>query len=433
MVFAAFLIALVAVYILQSFIYGERIFARLHYRAYFDREETEEGEEVFLYEEITNDGSLPIPNAKVSTRLEEGLKFIVTDKKDGSTLLTESVQSVFVLRGHAVIRRKWRIKCQKRGLYRPTGCVMVVNNIFGTGAASRTLKFSDIEDKRNTQLCVIPAIGEIPECGVENEFILGDRSVLLGMLEDPLDCNGIREYREGDPMNSFNWSATAAHDKLLVNRYEFTRERRYNVILNLRSRDNERDVHIPSIASVSEDSIKVCASLLDRAAANQPNVRLLVNTLADIEEGSRIAAESAYRTLDRDIDLKKKKFVHSSELNESEKVINTEKELLLTPPFVGKKDMADSLRLLAELPLYYTLTLEKTLELIADGEFPELMDGSFVIVTPYVNERILSFHNIMKARGVKVAFYISSTSQFDISERETEAETIYIQPSARVS
>ena len=92
-----------------------------------------------MYEEISNLGGLPIPNAKVNTRLPEGLKFITTNKKNGQTVLTEGVQSVFVLRGHAVIRRKWRIKCEKRGMYRPLESVMIVNDLFGSKSYDKIL------------------------------------------------------------------------------------------------------------------------------------------------------------------------------------------------------------------------------------------------------------------------------------------------------
>ena len=425
MVFIALLIAVLTVYLVQSKIYSDRVFSQLTYRADFGCEETVAGEETFMYEEITNLGGLPIPNAKVNTRLPEGLKFVTTDKKSGETVLSEGVQSVFVLRGHAVIRRKWRIKCEKRGVYRPIGCVMIVNDLFGTGAVSKALEFSDFEERQNTLLYVVPEIEEITSADVENEFILGDRSVLLGMLEDPLENNGIREYRDGDPMNSFNWSATAAHDKLLVNRYEFTRERRYNIILNLRSRDNERDSHVPSIPTSTEESIKICAALLDRAAATQPSVRLAVNTLADVETARRLAEESAYRTADKTAENSAIYRTEDKKHVSEERETDHGKDILVTAPFMGKQDLADALRLLSELPLYYTCTLEKMLENIADGDRPELFDGSFIIITPYVNERILRFYDSMKKRGIKVVFYLSSASQFDISQKETDAEIIY--------
>jgi len=423
MAFIALLIAVAAVYLLQSKIYSERVFSKLRYSAYFDTEETIAGEETFLYEEITNLSGLPIPNAKVNTRLPDGLKFITTDKKSGKEMLTEGVQSVFVLRGHAVIRRKWRIKCEKRGVYKPLGCVMIVNDLFGTGAVSKSLSFSDFEERKKTVLYVIPQISELPEANVENEFILGDKAVLMGILSDPLVNNGIREYRDGDPMNSFNWAATAAHDKLLVNSYDFTRERRYNIILNLRSRDNERDTHIPSIAENVEESIRVCAALLDAAADSQPSVRLAINTLTDLPLAIKIAEESAYRTYDSENTA-----IYRGESGKKASEANDfapQADLLVTSPFMGKADLADALRLLSELPLYYSCTLEKMLECIADGERPELFDGSFIIITPYVNERILRFYDDMKKRGVGVAFYLSSTSQYDLSQKETDAEIIY--------
>ena len=91
MAFIALLIAVFAVYMIQSKIYSERVFSQLTYRAYFGCEETVAGEETFMYEEITNLGGLPIPNAKVNTRLPDGLRFITTDKKSGQTVLTDGV------------------------------------------------------------------------------------------------------------------------------------------------------------------------------------------------------------------------------------------------------------------------------------------------------------------------------------------------------
>ena len=43
------------------------------------RNEVFEGEQLYLYEEITNDKLLPIPYAKIETELPEGLSFILLD------------------------------------------------------------------------------------------------------------------------------------------------------------------------------------------------------------------------------------------------------------------------------------------------------------------------------------------------------------------
>ena len=417
MVFVALMISVLVVYYIQTKLYAVRVFGQLRYRAYFESEETEEGNTVHFYEEISNLGSLPIPNAKVNTELPDGLKFIITDKRNGALTYTQGVQSVFVLRGGSPVRRKWRVRCEKRGVYSPRGCVMIINDLFGTEAVSRTLTFAELEDKRNTVLSVFPAISPLPECGAENRFILGDKTVVMGLLADPLQRGGIREYRDGDPQNAFNWAATAAHDKLLVNSYEYTRERKFNVILNLCSRDNERDAHIPSTPSITEDSIKLCASLLDMAALSQPDVRLIINTPSDIEYARGKLAESPYRTLG-DSEAEKRK-------NAGITAWNAESDVLITKPFCGKRDTLEALRVLSEIPCYYSCTLERLLDGVAEGELPLGNDGSFVVVTPYVNERILNFYDVMLKRGVRVAFYVSSAVRFDISSLETGAEIIY--------
>ena len=66
------------------------------------------------------------------------------------------------------------------------------------------------------------------------------------------------------------------------------------------------------------------------------------------------------------------------------------------------------------------------METVAEGELPQLFDGSFIIITPYVNERILKFYDVMKSRGVKVAFFISDSSQFDVSQKEIDSEALVV-------
>ena len=106
--------------------------------------------------------------------------------------------------------------------------------------------------------------------------------------------------------------------------------------------------------------------------------------------------------------------------------LDAENDVFVSRPFCGKHDTLDALRALAELPPYYSCTLERLLETVSDGGLPELLDGSFVVVTPYVNERILEFYTKMLKRGIRVAFYLTSSQGLDISAKETDAEIVFV-------
>ena len=87
----------------------------MNYRVTVSAEEVFEGDDVYIYEELSNDKALPVPNAKVEAQIPDGLALrLLTD--NGGEQLCRSVQSIFVLGSHRVIKRRWRIKCLRRGV-----------------------------------------------------------------------------------------------------------------------------------------------------------------------------------------------------------------------------------------------------------------------------------------------------------------------------
>ena len=86
MLFLALLAALLIVYLVQRGIYRKYIFKNLGYRVTLSAEEVVEGDDVFMYEELSNAKALPVPSAKVETELPEGAVICLAKGQEASAL-----------------------------------------------------------------------------------------------------------------------------------------------------------------------------------------------------------------------------------------------------------------------------------------------------------------------------------------------------------
>lgn len=379
MLFLALLGALIAAVMIQYFIYKKRSLAGLRYEAMLSETEVFEGDEIYLYEEITNDSKLPLPYIKIDSVLPEGLDYCLFEAKSQSKKqhYTRQLQSVFVLRPGVTVRRRWRVRCTVRGDYKLDGVIAVASDILGFYTGTRRLEF---EEKRSNTITVLPRPIDLEEHFASSKYLCGDVISNICPVTDPLRIFGIREYMHGDPMNSVNWKATARHRELMVNIRERTVRHQFNIILNMNSRPIEQYPDRPSDTKAIEKSIIVAASILDRVAAEDIPIRIITNNpctnnplftpIFDDEDGSRIM--------------------------KSEK-------------FKGKRDMLVALRTLSSIKLQISVPTEKMLDHIV--KYPELYRESenLIVISAYLDSRLLNLHRVMKEVGVNVVFYITTT------------------------
>ena len=127
MLFFVVLGTILLAYLLQKYIFKKYTFSSLKYTTSLDSTEVSVGDDLYMYEELTNTKGLPLPYLKVATKLPEGLAFRLVEKKDGlyHDIFTSSVDSMFSLKGQHSIKRRWRINCKKRGVY------LVANDLVG--------------------------------------------------------------------------------------------------------------------------------------------------------------------------------------------------------------------------------------------------------------------------------------------------------------
>jgi len=179
--------------------------------------------------------------------------------------------------------------------------------------------------------------------------------------------------------------STASHGKLMVNIEEYTQQHLFNIVLNMQSRSRENHIHVPSSPEYIELCITVAASILDKISSDNVSVRIFANTppesvemepLSDDEIGSQV---------------------------------------LVTQPSRGKQDVIAALRLLAALKMEISCPFEKMLDHIAASPEYYANAGNLVVISSYLDERMINFHQAMRLQGINVMFYITTINQNTLS------------------
>ena len=381
MIFLAILAAFIAVFVIQQKLFGENTFDKIDYSVKVSTEETFEGEDIFIYEEITNNKTAPVPYAKVDTTLPDGLSFRITELRRGAAVdsLRPHVESVFVIKSHERIRRRWRVNCKTRGVYSIGSAVVVANDLFGMNPISKGFT---CEPSRANTVVVLPRPVDLEEHFTSSLYHSGDVIKNSSLITDPLRIAGAREYTQFDPMNKINWKQTASHGKLMVNAEEYTRRHRFNILLNMNSRDIERDARHPGDPSRVEFAITVCASILDRISGENVPVRIITNSPPEaVSEDFRADTDGIGH------------------------------DILFSPAYEGKRDMISALRLLASLRMEISCPVERMLDFVLEHRDVFTDSDNLIVVSAYISERMIVFHDQMAHEGVKVIFYVTSTNR----------------------
>ena len=397
MLFLSVAAAVVGVVLLQYFVYKKKGFSNIEYSATLSSGEVFEGDDVYLYEEIRNVGALPLPYIKVDTDLPEGLVFTLLEssvhdkggvfsknqqRREEERLRTikhtSSIQSLFVLRPYACIRRRWRLTCKKRGDYVLSGVLATASDILGVGIHS---KFIELSNKDKNRLIVLPKPEDLAGNYTSSRYLCGDIISTICPVTDPLRLCGAREYLPQDPMRLINWKSTAAHGKLMVNVEERTVRHRFSLLLNMSSRQIEKN-DVPSDAAAIERCITLCTSILDRIAAEDVPVRFFSNyPPEDMTEfgGEAVSADETGAKVGK------------------------------CGPFRGSRDMIYALRMLAMLKMKISTPIDRVFDHII--AHPELYreNENMIIVTSYIDGRMMNLREALAAEGVRVIFYVATT------------------------
>lgn len=257
------------VLIVQYLIYKNLGLKSVTYKLTISKTEAFEGEEIEIIEEIENNKALPLPWARSEISCSRWLVFRGNSQNIPKDEQKGLVSGLFMLRGYQKLRRSWRVRCEKRGVFRIEDVTLSVSDLFGLVKPAVMLKTDE-------EICVLPSPSELELCGLSTEAFMGNQSVRRFILPDPFMICGAKEYTGREPMNRIHWAQSAKTGTLMVYNNEFTTERKLLVILNLQRMQADETQRLS--VSVMEAQIKGAAYVLDYCYRNHIAVGFAINS-----------------------------------------------------------------------------------------------------------------------------------------------------------
>jgi len=232
---------IIAVVIIQRFIYVHFAFTNLKCSYYFSDLEVNEGDIFYITEVIENKKYLPLPAVSTILAAGGGMAFAGADGK-----IIDS-KSVFIFSSVGIykkITRSWRVKAVKRGRYNINSVTVNIKDIFGLVSVAKD--FSS-----DAGVLILPSAYKKNSEIEPPHFTGGSVPVLAGYFSDPFNIVKISPYTYAEPLNKINWKASAKSQTLMVNYEQPSVSDRVLVVL---------DASDPPF--LLEKNIKLCATLL---------------------------------------------------------------------------------------------------------------------------------------------------------------------------
>lgn len=218
------LIIIAGLVLLETILYNRLGAKKLEYRITLSRNEVTEGDEIELTEEIYNAKRLPLPWIKSELSTSRWLEFLGTQAENKAEL--RFVPSFFSLGSYQKCTRKWRVKCNKRGVFDLNNTTLSGTDLFGL------IHFSGAVDS-GVKITVLPAPLDSDCIDVSPESLSGETVVRRFICPDPFFIAGSREYTGKEPLHSFHWQNTAKRNEPMVYSNEFTTDSKILVILDV--------------------------------------------------------------------------------------------------------------------------------------------------------------------------------------------------------
>ncbi|MGP4040707.1 DUF58 domain-containing protein [Gracilibacillus sp. D59] len=249
------IVVLLIIIILQGLLFNKLGLKGITYKRAFKQDNVFEGETIEMVDEIANKKLLPIPWIRLESKMSPYL--ISQSEREKQQKEGEMFhRTLFSLLPYQKITRRHQLIGTKRGYY-PLNTVSVT-----TGDS---VGFSEVFDsfEASTSVTVYPKLVPMEDIPLPSHSWLGDITVKRWIVEDPFLQAGIREYQQGDSLNSINWKATARTQSLQINKKDFTADHHLMIYVNF---DTNEDIRMPiEQPDVIEKGLSYAASLANYA------------------------------------------------------------------------------------------------------------------------------------------------------------------------
>ncbi|MGB9779799.1 DUF58 domain-containing protein [Caldanaerobacter sp.] len=332
-----FILIVAVLLVLQAKLYKENIFKNLMIERKFEKNTVFPGDTTVLKLIVYNKKFFPVTYLKLQQKLPVELEMKrsqLVEKHDKVKYLHYTVYSLFPFQK---ITRKFELVASKRGIY----------NLFDGIRAFSTDLFGSQEYEKEfmapARLVVYPRLIDLKNFKVIANSVYGDLFVKRWIIEDPVIISGIRDYTNSDSFKSINWKATAKTQKLKVNKYDYTADKKILILFNV---DFHRYILRTDEVEKFEKAIEVAATLSVNLIQEGIPVGLSTNAICLVDgDYTYIEPSAGEGQISRLLEIFAgmsflKKYSKEDIISYISKVLPWGTDLLIVTPFVDEELLA---------------------------------------------------------------------------------------------
>jgi uncharacterized protein (DUF58 family) len=239
----------------------------IRYKRSFSERRAFLGEIVDVTAQVTNHKRLPVSWLRVDDEYPLPLTILEGEAQPSTKPDIGLLSSVMSLRWFDRARWRYRLRCDKRGVYSFGPAHLQSGDLFG-------LFSSRMDEPSQDWLIIYPAVKPISNLPLPPKEPFGDIRGRQWVFEDPSRAVGVRDYGAQDDLKRIHWKASARQQKLQVKVYEPTTTFQLVIFLDM--------VTLPkpwygSIPELLERGISAAASIASYAVEKRFQVGLFAN------------------------------------------------------------------------------------------------------------------------------------------------------------
>ncbi len=276
----------------------------------------------------------------------------------------------------------YKLTALRRGYFQIGPTVAETGDLLGLHRKFRLLT-------RPTYLLVLPKLIPLAGYDVASSRPVGEVQVTYRLLEDPTLISGIRQYRNGDPLRSIHWRATARTGELQCKQYQPTSVAGATVVLDLH-RESNPDHHEPIRSDLA---VTAAASICHTLLQMQQQFGLVSNGRDAADRFAETSDEAEYASL---ADAQRQVAMRGS----SDRLRPT-----VLPTGRGAEHFTQVHRLLARLERTDGLRLQELL-LEARSQLPR--DATVLVILQEVDEVAALALGLLRRQGYAVSAVVNN-------------------------
>jgi len=240
---------------------------KVGYKRSFSERRAFLGETVDVTVQVTNPKWLPISWLRIDDEYPLPVTLVEGSVQPSTKPNIGLLSSVMSLRWFDRARWRYRLRCDKRGVYAFGPAHLQSGDLFG-------LFSSQVDSAHQDWLIIYPAVKPIADLVLPPKEPFGDIKGCQWIFEDPSRAVGVRDYGSRDDLKRIHWKATARQQRLQVKVYEPTTTFQLVIFLDM--------VTLPkpwygSVPTLLEEAVSAAASIASYAVDKRYQVGLFAN------------------------------------------------------------------------------------------------------------------------------------------------------------